>query len=229
MRNFATYAIGERLPGLPAFRGGKTYAAWPVWKNSTTDEGRFAPLPKKQAARLWHKARRYDRQTHQLGQHGGAIGRTALNVLYALLFEFLDYRTGRLDPSYDGLARKAGVCRRAVAAALMRLKEVGILNWLRRCIEERDEAGRFQLRQRTNAYAILPPSQWRGYAEIPEALPHPSTWGATPPLPSAMELAIVAHRDGDGTQTALARLEDDPDNPLAAALAAFGRTLRARS
>jgi hypothetical protein len=33
------------------------------------------------------------------------------------LFEFLDYGTGQLDPSYDSIAAKAGVCRRVGAAA----------------------------------------------------------------------------------------------------------------
>jgi len=138
MPRFSARLMGQTLPFLPAFTGGTTYAAWPVWKDSTTQEARFQPLPKKQAARIWHKARRFDRLTRTAGKHGGAIGRTALTVLYALLFEFMNYRTGRLDPSYDGLAHRAGVCRRAVATALQRLKTLGVLHWLRRCSEERD-------------------------------------------------------------------------------------------
>lgn len=224
-RNRATYAVGALLSGLPVFNGGKTYAPSPVWKDSTTNEARFAPLPKKQAARIWHKARRYDRQTRQHGKHGGVIGRTALNVLYALLFDFLDYRTGRLDPSYDGIARRAGLCRRAVATALQRLKTLGLLHWLRRCTKEPDDLGRFKLRQETNAYAILPPSQWRGYAEPPEPNLHPTEWGAVPCLPSAIEQASIAHHDGDSIRNVLAALESDPDDRLAAAVAAMGRTL----
>ena len=225
-RNRATYAVGATLPGLPAPNGGKTCAAWPVWKDSTTREARFAPLPKKQAARIWHKARRFDRQTRQRGKHGGAIGRTALNVLYALLFEFLNYRTGRCDPSYDGLARRAGVCRRAVASALQRLKALGVLNWLRRASEVRDAAGRFRLVQETNAYAILPPSQWRGYVEPPEDI-HPTEWGAVPPLPPLIEQACVVQRDGGGLNAILECLESDSGDRLAQALASLGRALDA--
>jgi hypothetical protein len=225
MPKFASYSNASPLPGFPDSHCGKTYAAWPLWKDSTTKEARFNPLPKTQAARIWHKARRFDRQTRQHGKHGGAIGRTALNVLYALLFEFLDYRTGRLDPSYEGIARKAGVCRRAVAAALSRLKTLGVLNWLRRCTEECDAAGRFQLKQDTNAYAILPPSQWRGFIEPPEPEIDPTAWGAMPPLPSVIEQARSAQQKGDGIKTVLARLDDDPSNRAAAALAALGRTL----
>jgi hypothetical protein len=130
-----------------------------VWKDSIREEVRFAPLPKKQAARRWHKARRFDRQSHTAGKHGGALGRTGLAVLYVLLFDFLDYATGWLEPSYDGIAAKAGVCRRVVADALHRLKELGLMHWQRRCSEDKDELGRFRLKQETNAYAVLPPSQ----------------------------------------------------------------------
>src|SRR5882672_3658362 len=178
------HPIAYALPALPGFTGPKTYAAWPVWKDSIREEVRFAPMPKKEAARRWHKARRFDRQTHAAGKHGGAIGRTGLAVFYTLLFDFLDYTTGRLDPSYDAIAAKAGVCRRAVVNAVRRLKELGLLHWQRRCREDKDEAGRFRLAQETNAYAVLPSSSWRGYHEPPEAPPpHPSTWGATPSLP----------------------------------------------
>ena len=34
-----------------------------------------------------------------------------------------------------------------------------------RCEEDRDEEGRFRLRQRTNAYGLQPPGQWKGYRE----------------------------------------------------------------
>src|SRR5208282_2398475 len=98
----------------------------------TTDEVLFVPLSLKQAARRWQKARRFDRQTHLPGKHGGVIGRTGLAVLYTLLFDFLDYATGRLDPSLDAIAAKSGVCRRAVVDALRCLKQLGLLHWQRR-------------------------------------------------------------------------------------------------
>ena len=50
------------LPCLPL---PQTYAAWPVWSDSTTQTVRFQPMPKKAAVRLWHRARDYDRGTHQ--------------------------------------------------------------------------------------------------------------------------------------------------------------------
>jgi hypothetical protein len=159
------------IPALEA----ATKAPWPVWSGSTTSPVRFAPMPKKAAVRLWHRARDFDRGTHQPGRHGGAVGPTALAVLHALIFDFLNFRLGRLDPSYAAIARASGVCVRTVATALQRLRELGILAWIRRCAESwRD--GRFVLEQETNAYAVLPESQWRGYrppAEPPAPAPGP--------------------------------------------------------
>jgi len=85
-------------------------------------------MPKKVATRLYHRARDFDRKTSKPGCHGGAVGPTALKVLETLIFDFLNYASGRLDPSYDAIARKANVCRRAVATALTRLKELGLLH-----------------------------------------------------------------------------------------------------
>ena len=218
-------SIGYATPPLPSFALAKTYAAWPIWRDSARDEVRFAPLSKKEAARRWHKARRFERETHEPGKHGGAVGRTGLAVLYALLFDFLDYATGRLDPSYDAIAAKAGVCRRAAVAACRRLKELGLLHWQRRCREEKDEAGRFRLAQETNAYAVLPPANWRGYREPPEPPPpHPTTWGATPPLPDPLSQAADELRH-EQRRTALAALASDPNNRLALALAELGRAM----
>jgi len=101
------------LHGLTALA--RTHAPWPVWSDSTTQTVRFQPMPKKAAVRLWHRARDFDRGTHQPGRHGGAVGHVGLAVLHALIFDFLNHRTGRLDPSYEAIARKAGVCVRTVA------------------------------------------------------------------------------------------------------------------
>jgi Helix-turn-helix domain len=218
-------SIAYALPSLPGFAGPRTYAVWPVWKDSAREEVRFAPLPKKEAARRWHKARRFDRQTHTTGKHGGALGRTGLAVLYVLLFDFLDHATGRLEPSYEAIAQKAGVCRRTVAEALKRLRELGLLHWQRRCREDKDDTGHFRLVQETNAYAVLPSSHWKGYHEPPPAPPpEPGTWGDHPPLPDAISQAAEELRHGT-QRTVLSLLDSDPGDRLAGALARFGRAL----
>jgi hypothetical protein len=207
----------------------KSHAAWPVWSGSTTKEVKFQRIPKKVATRIYHRARDFDRKTNKPGCHGGAVGHAALKVLEALLFDFLNYTSGQLDPSYDQIARKANVCRRTVGNALRRLKDLGIINWLRRCAETiRD--GRFVLEQETNAYAVLPPSQWRGYKEPPEPQPPaPGTWGDHPPLPSVLEQADADRRDGASPRAVIRTLESDETDPLAAALAQLGRTLESRN
>jgi hypothetical protein len=228
-------AVPLPIPALEA----PTLAPWPVWSGSTAAPIRFQPMAKKAAVRLWHRARDFDRGTHQPGRHGGSVGHTALQVLHSLIFDFLNHSTGRLDPSYAAIARKAGVCVRTVAAALKRLRELGILNWVRRCAESwRD--GRFVLEQETNAYAVLPETQWRGYrppAEPPgpapgswrlpaasrAARPSAGSWGGpVPPLPSAVALAAL-EADLVGKVQALAT-----DPALARALASLGRAFMAR-
>jgi len=176
--------------------------------------------------RIYHKAVEWNRRDKLAGTHGGVIGSHVLLVLHTLIFEFLNQKTGRLDPSYSTLQKATRLCRQTIAVALARLKALGIINWIRRCREDRDEYGRFVLRQETNAYAILPPSQWRDYmdVEIPEP-PHPATWGACPPLPSLIEQAAAASQEGDSTASIVRRLEDDPRDALASALSSLGRSL----
>ncbi|HEY1747977.1 MAG TPA: hypothetical protein VGG11_14600 [Xanthobacteraceae bacterium] len=218
-------SIAYALPALPGFAGPKTYAAWPVWRDSTTVDPKYQPMPKRQAVRLWHKARRFERQTRRPGRQDGAIGRNGLAVLQALLFDFLNYSSGRLDPSQAKIAEKACISARSVARGLVSLRAAGVLNWIRRCTQSwRD--GRFCLEQDSNAYAVLPPSQWCGFYEPPEApSPHPSSWGATPPLPPATELAASDLAAGSSREAAIAVLESDPGDKLAAALARLGRVI----
>jgi hypothetical protein len=110
----------------------------------------------------------------------GALGRNGLAALHALLFDFLNYASGRLDPSYGKIAEKAAISVRSVARGLVQLRAAGALNWLRRCREDHDEAGRFRLRQESNAYAVLPARQWRGYFRPPDPPPpDPATWVRT--------------------------------------------------
>jgi len=225
MSIFSELRLAPCLPSFAGYQGPKTYAAWPVWSDSTTKEIKFQPMPKKAATRLWHRARDFDRRTQAKGKHGGAVGHAALQVLHTLIFDFLNFASGRLDPSYAAIARKANVCQRTVANAIKRLKALGILNWQRRS-DPKWENGGFILVQVTNAYAILPDSQWRGYTPPPEPpAPHPDTWGATPPLPSLLAQAAAAA--GGSLRQMAGLLESDPTDALAGALARLARTLSA--
>src|SRR4051812_213235 len=202
-------SISAVLPGFP-----RTRAAWPVWRGSVTAPVRFAAMTRKTAAKLWHQARKWDRETRQPGRHGGVIGRTALAVFYVLAFDFQNFTTGRLDASLDMIAAKAGCCRRAVVNALAKLRDLGLLNWVHRCEEDRDADGRFRLRQRTNAYGLLPPSQWKGYRDTTPPAPYPDTLGAPEPVPDPIAAAVSEITHGQRTAS-LTALEADPRDALA--------------
>src|SRR3954453_15201347 len=184
-------------------------------------------MPRKAAAKLRPKARLWDRDPRQPGRHGGVIGRTALGTLYVLLFDFLNHRTGRLDPPLDAIAHKAGCCRRAVVESLARLRDLGLLHWQRRCEETRDAEGRFRLRQRTNAYGLLPPSQWRGYRDTDPPPPDPATLGIPERVPDAIEAAVAEITQGQ-RMASLPALGSDPRDALAMALAGLGRAIDER-
>ena len=208
---------------------GQGVCAFPVWKGSVRAEVRFTPLPKKVAARLWHRAREWDRATRAPGRHGGKVGRIGLLVLHSLIFDFLNHKTGQLDPSYEGIAKKAGVSRASVGRALARLKALGILNWVRRCVGELRD-GRFVLAQERNAYAVQEEGQWQGYRPAPElpVAPEPGTWGEHPPLLGALAQAAQDQAMGLSQGAVLTALRSDPGDALAAALARMGQALAAR-
>jgi hypothetical protein len=156
------------------------------------------------------------------------LGHTALQVLHALIFDFLNNASGRLDPSYAAIARKANVCERAVATALKRLRELGILNWVRRCAQSWQD-GRFVLEQETNAYAVLPATQWCGYRPPTEApAPAAGTWGNPPPMPDVRLQAALEAGQGGNLRSVVQVLEHDPKDKLATALARLGRAFMAR-
>jgi hypothetical protein len=204
-------------PPLP-----RTYAAWPVWHDSTPADVKFYPLPKKKAVKLYHDARRFERDTRQPGRQDGALGRNGLAVLHTLLFDFLNYASGRLDPGQAAIARMANISKRSVGRGLVALKRSGVLNWVKRCENFVDEAGRYCRAQLTNAYGIIPPSQWLGFAPPPEPPPpQPGTWGDHPPMPDQITLAIDELGHG-AARTALAML--DAGDEVAQALASYART-----
>ena len=215
------------LPGLNGLAGSlKTCAPSPVWRDSTTADVNFQPMPKKRAVKLWHRARDFERRTRQPGKQDGAIGRNGLAVLHALIFGFLDFRTGQLDPGYAALAREACISIRSVARGLQNLKLAGMLNWVRRCAESWKD-GRFALEQETNAYAILPASQWRGYREPPEAPPpQPGTWGDHPcGMRDPLTEADAEQRHGSGPEAVIRQLELGSPGSVASVLASLGRAL----
>jgi hypothetical protein len=108
----------------------------------------------------------------------------------ALLFRFMNWQTGRLDPSQAAIAAEACISPKSVERGLAALKAAGVVNWLRRCVEATTASGGFLMRQISNAYAVLPSSQWKGCQascsgtglHAPSASrPEAGTWGDHPP------------------------------------------------
>lgn len=202
---------------------------WPVHADSARGPVKFLPMTRKQAFEIWNRAREWERDTREPGHRGGIIGFAAMRVLDAMLWHFLDRKTGQLDPSYEQIARIAAVGRSAVAEALQKLKSLGLINWVRRCSEE-IVSGRFTLKQDTNAYAVLPPSQWLFFTPRRTDPPKPEagTWGDHPPLPDLLTQAQQDRAAGGSVQAALTVLELDPTGePVAAAVAKLFRNLEA--
>jgi hypothetical protein len=216
--------------GLFGTTSQKSYAAHPVWKGSVRGEVKFQPLGANRAAarrersRLYHHARRYDRATTTRGRHAGKIGRIGLAILHAMLFDFIDLKTGRLDPGYETIARVANVSIRSVARGIGRLKAAGIITWLRRVYEKETAPGsNWEMAQNTNAYAILPATQWKGWTAPPEPPPpEPASWGRTPPQPDALGQAAEELAAGAGIAGVVAVL-DRGDSALGGALARLYR------
>lgn len=207
---------------------------WPVWTGSTQGAKSWRRIDRKAATRLFHRARDLDKRTHEPGRHGGAVGHAALQVLQTLIFDFLHFGSGRLDPGYDAIARKANLARSTVAVALRKLADLGILSWERRCSPSADEHGRFQLRQETNAYTLHPEHEWRGAEAQATALTAPAcppdTLGFPSPHQSRVDLAaawkpVDAHASADSMEVSAATLELDRADILAQSKARFLRRL----
>ena len=218
--------VGLCLPGMTE----TTRAPWPVWRNSTTAQVRYQPMTIAAARRLYRHAEDFEAQTRQHGRQDGALGRGGLKLLDALLFRFMNWRTGQLDPSYAALAAKAIMSARSVARGLKALRAAGVLHWQRRCQPVKDEAGRVTLEQETNAYGVCPPSQWKGYTAPAEAPPPESgTWGDHPcGARDALTEAVADAAAGASLTATVRQLETDPDNKLAAVLARLGRAIEAK-
>lgn len=216
---------------LPGFAFGKTYAPSPVWRDSVRGEVKFVPLAaeealsRKLAARIFRKIRRFEGQTRQRGKQDGVLGRNGVAVAQVLLFDHLNHRTGRLDPSYETIARAANISVRSVARGLQKLKAARVLTWIRRCTME-IIGGRAVLSQDTNAYAMRPTTHWAGFWEPPPPPPpDPGTCGEHPPMAAGLDAAAEELREGCSLGALQRALEADPGDRLSAQLAGLQRRL----
>ena len=212
------------LPPLPGFALPRTYAPSPVWAGSTTAPARFVAMPKKAAIKLWHRAREFDRQSHEPGRHGGAVGRTALAVLHALVFDFANFRTGPSGPVLQGhrpQGRDVRPRRRRRPEAPARAGPAPSDPPLCRRLAGRPvPAPPGDQRVRAAAGDLL------AGLEPPAEPPAPAqgTWGDPPPLLTGVALAALE----TDPVAKVAALRTDPGGGLAAALASLGASFLRR-
>lgn len=102
----------------------------------------------------WDDMERARGGARPLGLHGMRVLETLLGRRGTIA---LDFRTGRLEPAIDTIARVARVGRTTVIRALARLRELKILSWVRRS-QSTGNDGHYgpQREQVSNAYYFTP-------------------------------------------------------------------------
>lgn len=111
------------------------------------------------AIKMHERQTRFSRQQQKAGCRNGVLGPIAIEVFEALCHKFLDFRTGRLDPSVEAIAQAVGRSYNAVHNALKSLRAAGYLHWIRRSRpKDNPDAWGPQIEQISNAYAILIPA-----------------------------------------------------------------------
>ncbi len=218
-RSVGTKHLSACLPFIADVRDSATYATWPVWSGGTTRQTRFVPMPKKTAMRIYHKAAKWNARSKRAGCHGGVIGSHVLLVLHTLIFEFLNYGTGRsLTRPTSRIQKKTRLCRQIGRQGSSRnLADLGIINWIQRCRRDHDEDGRF---------CAPPDHEWLcdhsrdamarlcGLAAperaIPQHLGEPHC-----PCPRSSSRRQPPAQDGDSMTAIIRRLDADPGDTLA--------------
>lgn len=239
MQSIAYAASKGAFSAFPQlFPHAKTYAKHPVWQGSAQLPVKWHRIDRKQRNVIWQEAVNISRGRDRVcktggGRKGGVVEarRTnldgnALSVLRALLFDFLNMRTGQLDPSYEGLAKKTGLSRATVARALVRLRELRIIHWVRRCHASVQD-GKYVVEQERNAYAVLPPTGWRGFVARVAHKVMPHEWSPAPVMPTILEQAAEARQQG-GWEAERRVLLSDTSDKLMATLARLGDAVHRR-
>lgn len=227
----STRTVSEILAGTsPA--GRRTFQ--PVRRNSYHAGERehriWRPLAKTRQETRLEIARRikaaadFDRERRLPGNRNGPLGHIGVDVL-RLLYNLMDFKTGRLDPCIDTICAKLRRSRAAVVSALARLRDRGFLNWIRRTEPIDNDGAGPQVRQISNAYGFgLPPAAEAAVRRMQ----------ARPPVPA--DEADRLQRAREELEAMLATLPLDEfvratvdDGPFATALARLGAAIESRS
>lgn len=208
----------------PPHVGGRTNQ--PVRRNSQpfeAGEAFFRPLRKAVVVQIMRAAERVAIRTMRTRgrgrakrKHAGDLTLSDLAVLEALLFRFLDWKSGRCAPTYQDLEAHTGHARDTIAAAIRRLGKLGILERMRRFrrVESVDGAGP-QVQQAPNAYRFDLPARLRALLGL---------GGENRPIPDDAASAALQARLSNGEQEA----EWTGKPTLESTLARWGRAVQQR-
>jgi hypothetical protein len=121
------------------------------------------PVDGNDRAKIMAAAESLERRTKAKGKRDGAIGVSGLLILRALLYHFMDSKSGRCDPSYVQIQAKTGLCTQTIACGLKALATAGLLEITRRIERVREHVKNAltggwhwmtRVVQRTNAYQV---------------------------------------------------------------------------
>jgi hypothetical protein len=209
---------------LKPFSDGRPAAPWPKKVDGRTQQrvrreshpyeagtSFFRSITSQLGAKILRAAERFARvsmSTRCKGQRRGQLTDIDVQILEALIFHFMDWKTGRLEPTYAAIGKKTGRGRATIALALQRLEDAGILERMRRFkrIEGADGKMEPQVEQAPNAYRVALPQRLAaligirpGRAAIPDDHDHAA---------KAAILTRLGHlSEENGLGSALARLE----------------------
>lgn len=116
--------------------------------------------------------------------------------------------------------------RRAVVNALAKLRELGLIDWLRRRETRYNDQHQPELHQLTNAYAVANAATWRGHTPRNPPPPDRDQLGFPEIVDTSLEAATRLLERKDATSV-YATLNSDQSDRLAVALAALGRSMGA--
>lgn len=183
----------------------------PVRRNSrrvgSFETNFYRPVRRDQVGAMLTAAERFDLRRKRKGDRHGPLGAYGVRLLREFT-RLIDRRTGRLDPALDTLMARLRISRDALVRAIAALVRYGFLEKVRR-LEPTGDGGRRgpQVRQATNAYALLIPKG----AEV-----------APPPPPEdaehAREARLKVWRDAAAS---------DETTPLGASLSRLARAMNA--
>jgi hypothetical protein len=123
-----------------------------------------------------------ERRTKRAGRRNGVVSAIGIQVLRAMLFQFMNGATGMLCPSYAALQKHTGLCRASIANAIARLELTGIVRIVRRLVRQQitrrspvtgEPETIVGTTQATSLYQVQPPPSYADHLAVPPARPAP--------------------------------------------------------